>query len=122
MINTAVENGLHTLESIHQKPKEIRTTDAGRFTFVLYRAHMEITGNAVNILSFIDRFQASEARKEKIFLEHIQMEQREQEATAGMEFMLISFKGESEPQKTKPKEEKPGKKKPQGGNVKPIGI
>ena len=90
VINTAVENGLHTLESIHQKPKEIRTTDDGRFTFVIYRAHMNLTGNAVNIFSFIDRFQASGARKEKIFLEQIRIEQREQDATAEMEFMAAS--------------------------------
>lgn len=124
VLNEAVENGLGTVERIHQNPTEVVTTENGRFTFAVYRATLGFTGDAMNIISFIDGFQGSGGRREKIFLENISIEKTENHTAASMDFLLISYKGESEPkvktQKKKP--DTPGKKKVSDENIEPIGI
>jgi len=125
VLNEAVESGLRSLESIRQQPREITATEDGRFTFVLYRANMEFTGNAVNILSFIDRFQDPNRGNETIFLENIRIDQNEGGAALSMDFVLISFKGESaSPKADSQAEDKPDpkKKKTRNTKIRPIGI
>lgn len=128
VLNDAVESGLKSLESIRQQPREVTATEDGRFTFVFYRVNMGFTGNAVNILSFIDRFQDPNRGKETIFLENIRIDQNEGAAALSMDFILISFKGESKSLKAdgqkadRQKKDKPETKENRNTNIKPIGI